>query len=325
MKHCVSARRSLSLHIYLCISWETVYSMLHLLQRGIRVPMKSYLPCATNTFRKARAWPRWAAFYSSAPPESQVYCGKDDTPLVRTEYLSDKRIWILHMLAQETPDNRLTHTFIEHGLLPALRDVRMHWASWVKESNTADGAALVTTAPMDNKIFSNGLDLINALRDPHFFNDHLNKLFRELLTFPIPTVASVGGHAFAAGFTLALAHDYRVMNSERGYLCMNEIEFGAPIPKGMLGVITSVARQPSLQRKIVLEGHRFTAPEALEQGLIDATSKGQQGTLDVAVALADRLRSRCAKNAWQAIRELLKEEAILSQYEPPKAHISVSI
>jgi len=120
MKHCVSARRSLSLHIYLCISWETVHSMLHLLQRGIRVPMKSYLPCATNTFRKARAWPRWAAFYSSAPPESQVYCGKDDTPLVRTEYLSDKRIWILHHFAKSLHKCSRCYLVV-HGITTILR------------------------------------------------------------------------------------------------------------------------------------------------------------------------------------------------------------
>lgn len=49
-------------------------------------------------------------------------------------------------------------------------------------------------------------------------------VYEKLLSFPIPTIASVGGHGFAAGFGLAMAHDFRVMNGNRGYLCMNEIE-----------------------------------------------------------------------------------------------------
>ena len=261
-----------------------------------------------------------AAAMHTGVPDSKTYYSQDKVPLVRSEFMSDKRVWVLHMLAQETPDNRLTHSFISHGMLPALRDVRAQWKAWVRSDNTADGAALVTAAPMDSKIFSNGLDLKNAIRDPHFFNDYLNSLSRELLTFPIPTIASVSGHAFAAGFTLALAHDYRVMNAERGYACMNEIEFGAPVPIGMLGVIKSVASSPTLLRKIVLEGHRFTAKEAQEHGLVDATAQGTQGTLQAALALADRVRGRSAKNAWQINREALKSDAIAAQHEPPRAH-----
>ena len=82
-----------------------------------------------------------------------MYHSKDGTPLVGSEFLRDKRIWILHLLAKETPDNRLTHTFIQSGLLPALRDVRQQWNAWVKAKDTAEGAALVTAPPTDSKFF----------------------------------------------------------------------------------------------------------------------------------------------------------------------------
>lgn len=262
---------------------------------------------------------------SSESNTSRVYASTSETPLVRTEFLADKRIFVLHLLGEETQDNRLTHTLIQQGLVPALRDVRRQWYKWVKANDTADGAALVTTALPTSKIFSNGLDLLNALKDPNFFNESLNVLSRELLTFPIPTVAAMGGHAFAAGFTFALAHDYRVMNAQRGYACMNEIEFGAHIPRGMLGVIQSVASSASLQRKIVLEGHRFTAAEAMQDGLVDATAEGAEATFQAALALAEKLRSRCAKDAWQINREQLKREAIEMQYEPPRAQIKTEV
>lgn len=262
---------------------------------------------------------RAVARYSTvSTPASKVYSNANAVPLVRTDFDAAKRIWTLHFLGQETQDHRLTHSMIQQGLLPALRDVRRQWDEWRKAKDTELGAALVTTAPLDSKIFSNGLDLLKAVRDPHFFNDCLNALSRELLTFPIPTVAAVGGHAFAAGCTLALAHDYRVMNSKRGYMCMNEIEFGAPIPSGMLGVIQSVATKAA-QRKLLLEAHRFTAHEAEAYGLVHATAEGPEATLDKALAIAAQVQSRAAKGAWQSIKEALNADALAMQYEPPRA------
>ncbi|WFD23996.1 hypothetical protein MEQU1_002693 [Malassezia equina] len=272
------------------------------------------LRAATATVR-ARPW-RAVAHYSTRA--LRVYASANDVPLVRTDFHAETRVWTLQFLGQETKDHRLTHSMIQQGLLPALRDVRQQWEKWVEARETEGGAALVTTAPLDSKIFSNGLDLQNAIRDPHFFNDCLNVLTRELLTFPIPTVAAVTGHAFAAGCTLALAHDYRVMNAQRGYLCMNEIEFGAPIPRGMLGAIQSVATKAA-QRKLLLEAHRFTATDAQAYGLVHATADGTEATLQKALELAAHIRSRAAKGAWQSIKEALNADAVAMQYEPPRA------
>lgn len=89
-------------------------------------------------------------------------------------------------------------------------------------------AALVTYGPRDaDRFYSNGLDLPLAMRTPMFFPRILNALLGRILTFPIPTIAAINGHAFAGGFTLALAHDFRVMKNEDGrfqkWLCMNEV------------------------------------------------------------------------------------------------------
>jgi enoyl-CoA hydratase/carnithine racemase len=45
----------------------------------------------------------------------------------------------------------------------------------------------------------------------------------------VPTVAAVNGHAFAAGGMMMLAHDFRVMRSDRGYFCLNEVDLGLPL------------------------------------------------------------------------------------------------
>ena len=69
---------------------------------------------------RAARWTRvGAAAYSTGTSETKVYHSKDGTPLVGSEFLRDKRIWILHLLAKETPDT-VSYT---HLTLPTNREV----------------------------------------------------------------------------------------------------------------------------------------------------------------------------------------------------------
>lgn len=72
----------------------------------------------------------------------------------------------------------------------------------------------------------------------------------------MPTIAVINGHAFAGALMLAMHHDYRIMNAQKGFVCLNEIDFGAPLKPPM----TSIFRQkvsPTTYRSLVLEGKRF--------------------------------------------------------------------
>ena len=40
------------------------------------------------------------------------------------------------------------------------------------------------------------------------------------------------GHAFALGAILALAHDYRVMRTKRGWFCLPEVKYNMLFEKG---------------------------------------------------------------------------------------------
>lgn len=64
-------------------------------------------------------------------------------------------IFVLAYLGAQTPDNRLTPQFLT-AVLEALNFVEKKWEDISMGDNVADGAALISTAALDSKIFSNG-------------------------------------------------------------------------------------------------------------------------------------------------------------------------
>ena len=93
----------------------------------------------------------------------------------------------------------------------------------------------------------------------------------------MPTVAWINGHAFAGGLMLAMHHDYRVFAGDRGYMCINELEFGAPLLPPMSGIFRTKLRA-DVYRTTVLEARRWDAQAALAAGIIDRAD-GLEGAL----------------------------------------------
>lgn len=118
------------------------------------------------------------------------------------------RIYILTLTSP--PDNRLTDTLCT-TLLSALDILEF-------SPDRFPPGVVITTSSLP-KFFSNGLDLENALSDPSFLPDKLYALFRRYLTYPMPTIALLNGHAFAGGLMLAMHMDYRVMNPRGLRVC----------------------------------------------------------------------------------------------------------
>lgn len=125
------------------------------------------------------------------------------------------KVYVLTFTAP--PDNRLVSSVCQAFLL-ALDIIEFSYPPGV----------VVTTSGIP-KFYSNGLDLDHAGKTKGFWTESLYKLFARLLTFPMPTVALMNGHAFAGGLMLAMYHDYRVFNPSRGFLCLNELDFGYPL------------------------------------------------------------------------------------------------
>lgn len=82
-------------------------------------------------------------------------------------------------------------------------------------------------------------------------------------------MAAVDGHAFAAGFVLALAQDYRVAApTARSLFCMNELLIRAGVPSGMMGVLKSKLGSPQLLRECIF-AKRWNVQQAKQDGIID--------------------------------------------------------
>src|SRR5271170_1247900 len=96
----------------------------------------------------------------------------------------------------------------------------------------------------------------------------------------MPTVALVNGHAFAGGLMLAMYHDYRIFNPSRGFLCLNELDFGVPLKPAMSSIFRQKIPYPAVYRSLVLEAKRFGAKDALEGGIVDGL-----GGIDEVIAL----------------------------------------
>jgi enoyl-CoA hydratase/carnithine racemase len=86
---------------------------------------------------------------------------------------------------------------------------------------------------------------------------------------------------------LALSCDQAVMRADRGYFCLPEADLGLPFTPGMNALITARLSPPAAHRAMVT-GHRFTAAEALEAGIVSEQAPEEE-VLDRAVALAASL------------------------------------
>jgi Delta3-Delta2-enoyl-CoA isomerase len=192
------------------------------------------------------------------------------------------------------PDNRLTPSF-NNTLLLALD---------ILENRFPKGVVITTSSI--TKFYSNGLDYENAIKDPNFFEGSLFPLWRRLVTYPMPTMALINGHAFAGGLMTAMAHDYRIMNPHKGFLCLNELEFGAALRPAMASLFR-VKLSMSTFRNMVLESKRYPALEALKEGILDGV-----GGLEEALAFIEEMKlvQKAQGKSYGKLKEELYREIV---------------
>ena len=146
-------------------------------------------------------------------------------------------------------------------------------AAALDENEAREPTALVTVA--NGKFYSNGLDLqwLSANGEKaQWYVDRVHGLFARVLTLPVPTIAAINGHAFGAGAMLALAHDFRVMRTDRGFFCLPEVDIRIPFTPGMAALVQAKTT-PRTATAAMTTGRRFGGPDALAAGIVDATAE----------------------------------------------------
>ncbi len=96
-------------------------------------------------------------------------------------------------------------------------------------------------------------------------------LMGRLIMLPLPSVAAINGHAFGAGFMCALCHDVRIMRSDRGFICANEVELGMQIPDAELALFRHKIPMNAFFETVQL-ARRWTGPDAMGAGIVHATA-----------------------------------------------------
>ncbi|KAF2801491.1 ClpP/crotonase [Mytilinidion resinicola] len=211
----------------------------------------------------------------------------------------DRHSSIFVITLRKAPENRINVAFAQE-IIRALRDIEAQLGP------DADGC--VITRGSDAKFWCTGLDLDESDTNPHANTDGFYPLLATLLDYPFPTIALLTGHTFGGACPLALAHDYRIMNAQRGFLSMPPVNLGLWFPG--IGALPRLKLRPQIARKMLLEAHRWTGKEALADGIVDELAEGGvEGMLEVALAKGRVVAPRARMGVYARLRGELWGEA----------------
>lgn len=170
----------------------------------------------------------------------------------------------------------------------------------VNEAADDENVRGVVVASDQPKFFSGGFDVKEVFgydreRMRDFFGRFID-VYEKLHRLPKPVVAAVSGHAFAGGAIMALVADLRVFaEGEFGY-ALNEINFGAVLPPGMVRMaIDAVGLRHA--RDLLFYGSAISPSDALKIGLakeLAAPESVLDRAIDHAGALAEKPRGAFA-------------------------------
>jgi len=186
-----------------------------------------------------------------------------------------------------------------------------------RASESREPVALLVTA--SGRFFSNGLDLEWLQANPNELQSYVaqvHEMLRRVLTLPVPTVCAINGHCFAAGAMLALACDYRVMRTGRGFFCLPEVDINIPFTAGMSALIQSKL-SPRTALDAMTTGKRFDAPAALDAGIVDRICAIEE-LADVAHSMVSRLAGK-DRGTLGAIKSTMFAAAAAALTQPASA------
>ncbi|KAK4951304.1 hypothetical protein LTR10_010277 [Elasticomyces elasticus] len=222
-------------------------------------------------------------------PESVI----NESDLALDRY--DGSVFVITM--RKAPENRINIAYAQK-LIGAFNTVRRILGE--------DSEGAVITKGNDAKFWCTGLELDESDRNPHANSEGFFPLLATIVDFPFPTIALITGHTFGGAGPFALSHDYRVMNSKRGYFSMPPINLGLHFPG--IGALPRTKLRPQVARAMLLEAKRWTGEEALKDGIVDLIAEPDK-MLDVALELARQWAPKAKMGVYSLLRNELYGDA----------------
>ena len=136
-------------------------------------------------------------------------------------------------------DAPIHYIVLNHADYTFTADKILQHVALLEKIEATKGPGVVVTVSTSPKIFSTGFNLPYWMEKTDNFLVSvgvLNLLIEKLVTFPLPTMAVINGHAYAGGAILALLHDFRIMNSQKGNVCLSEATVGQALPTACAAV-----------------------------------------------------------------------------------------
>ncbi|EXJ89236.1 hypothetical protein A1O3_02302 [Capronia epimyces CBS 606.96] len=206
----------------------------------------------------------------------------------------------VHVIVMDkAPENRLTVAYAQ-SIIAALRYIE---TKLLKPG--APGAVVLSSS--SDKFWCTGLELDEGDTNMYANADGFYPLLATLVDYPYPTVALVTGHTFGGACPLMLSCDYRVMNSRRGFISMPPVNLGLHFDG--IGALPRLKLRPQIARKMLLEAHRWTGQEALQDGIVDVICPPDQMRRR-AVELAQSIAPRASMGVYGLLRAELWGEAL---------------
>ena len=211
--------------------------------------------------------------------------------------------------------------------------------------NTNNKSLIITGLSLEDdgekkvsKFFSNGLDLEWMLRANNTTTSNGNQdgasqqiksnptsqmiesfnaqVLARVLTLPMRTIAAINGHCIGAGLFLALACDYRIMRTKRGFIQWPEAKLGMRLTKGFaelskakVGYSKGSAKDHHVLREGILTAKMYNSSEALASGIIDAECPIEE----------------LYEHAFQLAKDGLPETGMKLEYFDPKGYTEVKM
>lgn len=196
------------------------------------------------------------------------------------------------------PENRLNVAYAQ-TIIRALRHIEH---DLLKPDQP--GAVIITS--FSQKFWCTGLELDESDRNPFANSDGFFPLLATLMDYPYPTIALITGHTFGGAGPFALSCDYRIMNSQRGFFSMPPVNLGLHFDG--IGALPRLKLRPQIARKMLLEAHRWTGKQALEDGIVDEVVEPSK-MLDRAIEVAKQHAPRATMGVYGLLRNELWGEA----------------